>query len=131
MTSAPPPVLIVEDDAPTAESYARMLRLEGYEVRTAAGAAAALKDIDEHPPAAILVDLRMPGMDGLEFLRRVRAQSNCRETPVAMVTGDYFVDAEVEVELRCLNAQLRFKPLWLEDLITLVDQLLGRTAKRN
>lgn len=122
-------VLIVEDDELTLQTYARLLRLEGYEVRTAVGAAAGLEEIDQHPPAVIIVDLRMPGVDGLEFLRRVRAHNESCTTPVAIVTGDYFVDHAVEAELRHLNAQLRFKPLWLEDLTRLVNELLPGRAK--
>jgi len=51
-------------------------------------------------PAAILVDLRMPIGDDLEFLRRLRAHEHQRETPVAIVTGDYLVDDMTTAALR-------------------------------
>jgi len=47
--------------------------------------------------------------------------------PVAIVTGDYFLDDSVSTELRELGAELRFKPLWLEDLVGLARNLLKVT----
>ena len=76
---------------------------------------------------AIILDLRMPLIDGLGFLRRLRAQDDHRATPVAIVTGDYFLDDSVSAELRELGAELRFKPLWLEDLVGLARNLLKVT----
>ena len=67
----------------------------------------------------------MPLLDGLGFLRRLRARDDTRTTPVAIVTGDYFLDDAVSVELNELGAELRFKPLWLEDLVGLARNLLG------
>jgi CheY-like chemotaxis protein len=70
----------------------------------------------------------MPGMDGLEFLRRLRARDETRTIPVAVVTGDYFLDDAMPTELRELAAAVRFKPLWLEDLASLVHALLSTDA---
>ena len=50
-----------------------------------------------------------------------------RDTPVAIVTGDYFLDDKVSSELRELGAELKFKPLWLEDLVGLARNLLKVT----
>jgi DNA-binding response OmpR family regulator len=66
-------------------------------------------------------------VDGLGFLRRLREQTNQRDTPVAIVTGDYFLDDSVSAELRQLGAELKFKPLWLEDLVGLARTLLKVT----
>jgi len=66
----------------------------------------------------------MPLVDGLGFLRRLRAQADQATTPVAIVTGDYFLDESVSNELQQLGAELRFKPLWLEDLVGLARNLL-------
>jgi DNA-binding response OmpR family regulator len=71
--------------------------------------------------------LRMPLIDGLGFLRRLRGRDAQRATPVAIVTGDYFLDDSISSELRELGAQLRFKPLWLEDLVALARELLKVT----
>jgi CheY-like chemotaxis protein len=50
-------------------------------------------------------------VDGLEFLRRLRARDDSRSTPVAIVTGDYFLDDTIPAQLRDLGAEVRFKSL--------------------
>ena len=117
-------VLIVDDDLGVTETFARLLKLEGYQVRTANNAEAGLKEASLSPPDAIILDLRMPLVDGVEFLRRLRARDTERKPPVAIVTGDYFIDDAVSDQLRSLGAELRFKPLWLEDLLAIVQTLV-------
>jgi DNA-binding response OmpR family regulator len=120
-------ILIVDDDEGVTQTFARMLRLEGYQVRTAVSAETGLREAEQSHPDAIILDLRMPLVDGLGFLRRLRARDAQRAIPVAIVTGDYFLDDSVSTELRELGAELRFKPLWLEDLVGLARNLLKVT----
>jgi two-component system response regulator PrrA len=120
-------ILVVDDDEGVTQTFARILRLEGYDVRTAMNAETALREADRSHPDAIILDLRMPLVDGLGFLRRLRARDEQRDTPVAIVTGDYFLDDQVSAELRELGAELKFKPLWLEDLVGLARHLLQVT----
>jgi DNA-binding response OmpR family regulator len=117
-------ILIVDDDEAVTQTFARMLELEGYIVRTAVNAEMGLREADEYRPDAIILDLRMPLMDGLGFLRRLRGYDGQHNTPVAIVTGDYFLDDAVSAELRQLGAELKFKPMWLEDLVGLARTLL-------
>ena len=125
--STTPKILIVDDDEGVMQTFARMLRLEGYQVRTAVSAETGLMEAEQSHPDAIILDLRMPLVDGLGFLRLLRAKEDQRVTPVAIVTGDYFLEDSVSIELRALGAELRFKPLWLEDLVGLARNLLGVT----
>jgi DNA-binding response OmpR family regulator len=104
-----------------------MLELEGYAVRTAMSAEKGLIEAAEHHPDAIILDLRMPLLDGLGFLRRLRSHEGHHHIPVAIVTGDYFLDDSVSTELRQLGAELKFKPMWLEDLVGLARNLLKVT----
>jgi len=120
-------ILIVDDDEGVTQTFARMLKLEGFQVRTAINAESGLKVATESQPNAIILDLRMPLIDGLGFLRRLRSLQDQRATPVAIVTGDYFLEDAVANELRELGAELRFKPLWLEDLVGLARNLLRVT----
>jgi DNA-binding response OmpR family regulator len=119
-----PRILIVDDDEGVTQTFARMLRLEGYEVRTAVDAETGLHEAERSRPDAIILDLRMPLIDGLGFLRRLRAQQDRRDTPVAVVTGDYFIDDAVSDEIRELGAELKYKPLWLQDLVGLARKLI-------
>ena len=118
-------ILIVDDDEGVTQTFARMLKLEGFQVCTAMNAETGLRVATESRPNAIILDLRMPLIDGLGFLRRLRAQVNQRLTPVAIVTGDYFLPEAIQAELKSLGASIRFKPLWLEDLVALARILVS------
>ena len=120
-------ILIVDDDPSVTETFERMLRLEGYHVVTALSAEAGLNQAQKSHPHAIILDLRMPLVDGLQFLRTLRSKEELSKMPVAIVTGDYFLDDAVSRELRSLGAEVRFKPLWLEDLVGLARNLLKVT----
>src|SRR3954471_4520574 len=120
-------ILIVDDNEGVTETFARLLRLEGFDVYTAMTAEIGLREARSVQPDAIILDLRMPLVDGIGFLRCLRAQDDQRETPVAIVTGDYFLDDSVSAEIRQLGAELKFKPLWLEDLVGLARTLLKVT----
>ena len=102
-----------------------MLKLEGFGVATALSADAGLELATSVQPDAIILDMRMPITNGLQFLRLVRARSALANTPVAIVTGDYFLSQPIQDELRTLGAAIRFKPLWLEDLIALAKTLVN------
>ena len=118
-------ILIVDDDRSVADTFARMLKLEGFGVETALSAETGLERATAVRPDAIILDLRMPITNGLQFLRCVRGVPELENIPVAIVTGDYFFTDPVQQELRKLGASIRFKPLWLEDLIALAKTLIN------
>ena len=118
-------ILIVEDDPGAVEAFKHMLKAEGYGIRVTLDTESALVEIERAVPAAVLLDLHLPVTDGLEFLRRLRATARHAHVPVAVVTGDYLVDERVARELQVLGAQIYFKPLWEEDLIRIVRDLLA------
>ena len=120
-------ILVVDDDEGVTTTFARMLRLEGFDVRTALNGEMGLLEASKSRPDAIILDLRMPLLDGLRFLRRLRADNEQRNVPVAIVTGDYFLDDDIAAELRQLGAEVKFKPLWLDDLVGLARNLLKVT----
>ena len=118
-------ILIVDDDRSVVDTFASMLKLEGYGVATALSAEAGLELAESVHPDAIILDMRMPITNGLQFLRQVRARPHLREVPIAIVTGDYFLPDSIQQELKSLGASLRFKPLWLEDLVALAKALVS------
>lgn len=124
MNATPSRVLIIDDDEAVIQTFARMLRFEGHEVRTALDAESGLRQARMEAPDAIIVDLRMPLINGLGFLYRLRSQERHQDTPVAIVTGDYCLDDSITREVDELGAELRYKPLWLEDLVDLAHLLL-------
>lgn len=122
-------LLIVDDDGATTQTFARILTLEGYDVRTATTAEVALCENDSWKPDAIILDLWMPFINGLGFLYRLRGREDRRDTPVVMVTGDQCLEDTIIDEIHELGAEVYFKPLWLEDLVTVVRKLVPTTRR--
>jgi CheY-like chemotaxis protein len=120
-------ILVVDDDRTVTETFATALHREGFNVRTAMNAESGLLEATSSRADAIILDLRMPLINGLGFLYRLRAADQHRNTPVAIVTGAV-VDDSLQAELTELGAELRFKPLWLEDVVELAHQLVSRAA---
>lgn len=122
-------ILIVDDDPGARDAFEPMLKANGYEVRTAADATSAFCEIERRVPAVILLDLHLPVIDALEFLRRVRSTPRHADIPIAVVTGDYLIDERVSNDLERLGARLHFKPLWEEDVIRILHDLVTSSAK--
>src|SRR5262245_24076020 len=95
-------ILVVDDDAGNRDLLARRLAREGYEVRTAADGAAALAALEPGPGGPVdivLLDVMMPGLDGYEVLRRMKASEELRDIPVLMISA---LD-EVQSVVRCIE----------------------------
>jgi DNA-binding response OmpR family regulator len=118
-------VLIVDDDRSVADTFARILKLEGFDVATALNPELGLELADHVRPDAIILDMRMPIINGLQFLRELRARPQLRETPVAIVTGDYFLPDSIQKDLKSLGATIKYKPMWLEDLLELARSMVS------
>jgi DNA-binding response OmpR family regulator len=121
-----PTLLIIDDDEGTLQTFAKVLALEGYDIRTALSPQVGLQEAEMANPDAILLDLRMPFINGLGFLYRLRARPEFHDVPVAIVTGDPCVDDAMVKELQELGAHIKFKPLWIEDLVRLARTLLSK-----
>jgi hypothetical protein len=80
-------VLVVDDNVDAAESLAMLLRIDGHDVRTAHDGDAALREVEAFRPDVVLLDLGLPGMDGCETARRVRAGSGGEQVLLVAVTG--------------------------------------------
>src|SRR5260370_39616718 len=80
-------VLLVEDDRSVLEMCRLKLELDGYRVNTALDGEEGLKKASELTPDIIFLDIRLPKMDGLEVLRKLRAQEKTREIPVIILSN--------------------------------------------
>jgi two-component system response regulator PrrA len=119
-------ILIVDDDQSVVDTFSRLLKLEGFQVATALDPAVGLMMAENVTPTAIILDMRMPLISGIQFLRQVRSHAQLVNVPVAIVTGDCFLSDELERELTALGATLRYKPMWAEDLVALARTLVAR-----
>jgi len=80
-------ILIVDDNATNLKLVAYLVKAHGYDVMTALDAETAQACISECPPDLILMDLQLPGVDGLELTRRLRADPRTRTIPILAVTA--------------------------------------------
>ena len=80
-------ILVVDDDAMARRSLRAMLERAHYQVETAEGGAEALELLPTYQPDLVLLDIRMPGVDGLETCRRIRAMPNGDLLPIIFLTA--------------------------------------------
>ncbi|QLH23262.1 response regulator transcription factor [Streptomyces sp. Rer75] len=120
-------ILVVDDEPSVREAIGRALRFEGYEVDTAGDGVAALRRIEEEPPDLVLLEVMLPGLDGLAVARRLRASG--RTVPIMMVTGRDSVGDRI-VGLDNGADDYLTKPYASEELLARVRALLrrGRTV---
>jgi two-component system, cell cycle response regulator DivK len=81
------PILIVDDNPQNLKLARLLLAGEGYEARTAVDAEHAITLLEEFRPRLILMDIQLPGMDGLEFTRRLKAEPETRDIIVVALTA--------------------------------------------
>jgi DNA-binding response OmpR family regulator len=117
-------VLVVEDDADLAALLELVLSEAGYPVRTAGEGRAALARVEEELPALVLLDMRMPGMNGWEFAREFRARHG-RACPIVVVTAAE--NARGRAEEIGAEGWLA-KPFDLDDVLALVRTHAGPPA---
>jgi two-component system, OmpR family, response regulator MprA len=119
-------VLIVEDDADIADVLRRSLRNEGYEVRTSADGAEALDVATGFMPDLVILDLGLPGLDGVEVCRRLRSDG---DVPILMLTAR----AETEDRVTGLDSgadDYLVKPFERKELLARIRALLRRRPPR-
>ncbi len=109
------PILIVDDDPDILAAERQVLAEHGFRVREAHDGAEALRAMDEEPPAMIVLDVQMPGIDGPTFARQLRTR--LRRVPLVIVTG--VADPKHEAD-RCNAEAFLSKPFDSEDLLRLV-----------
>jgi two-component system response regulator MprA len=117
-------ILAVDDEPAVREAIERALRLEGYEVAVAADGCEALERIDLRPPDALVLDLLMPRVDGLELCRRLRHSGD--RTPVLMLTARDAV-ADRVTGLDAGADDYLIKPFALDELLARLRALLRRS----
>ena len=114
------PILVVDDDQAIRDVVADILELSDYRVRTASNGAEALDQIRVEPPAAVLLDLMMPVMDGWEFLEQCRRRRRCAELPVAIMSAAH--DAASAAIKLGVQGYIT-KPFELDAVLAVVDRL--------
>lgn len=122
-------VLFIEDDPMNRRVVRDMLDVAGATMTEAEDGEAGLRAVDAGEFLIVLVDLRMPGMDGMEVIRRIRARPDAKaRLPIIVVTADTAVD----LRDRCLAAgadDVLFKPVAMDALFDAMGRILARDAE--
>ncbi len=118
-------ILIVDDSATNQVLLEAILQEEGYETVTAFGAKEAFKLIEKQQPKLILLDLLMPEISGLEFLRTFKANAQAGHIPVIIVSA---VDSAENIEMSLQYGAVEFirKPIDINSFIEKVRQAILR-----
>jgi two-component system, OmpR family, response regulator MprA len=116
-------ILVVDDDAPIRRMLVRTLAAEGFEARTAPDGGAALAAIEESAPDVLVLDVAMPGLDGLDVARRVRSKGLA--FPILLLTARDAV-AERVAGLDAGADDYLVKPFAPEELLARIRALLRR-----
>lgn len=117
-------VLIVDDDHAIAEALADALADEGYDAAVATNGEKALEAMRAARPDAVLADIMMPVLDGIELVERMRGDDTLKDVPVALMS------AAAPTALRRQTDVSRYlkKPFALSDLYDVVAELVGEAA---
>ncbi|WP_423602357.1 response regulator [Sphingomonas sp. MS122] len=118
-------ILFIEDDPMNRRVVRDMLDVAGASMAEAEHAEEGLRRIEAEDFDVILVDLRMPGMDGIEAIERIRARDDAKaELPIIVVTADTAID----LRERCLTAgadEVLFKPVAMDALFDTIGRVLA------
>ena len=120
---ATPLISVVDDDHSVRESLARLIRSVGFGVQVFESAEEFLSAVRDREPDCLILDIRMPGMSGLELQRELSASE--RELPVIFITAH---GSDEQVRARALRAgavDYLLKPLREEEVLKAIDAALG------
>ena len=122
-------ILVVDDDLKYLKLIRALLQSEGYDVRTAADAEEALGVLEAFRPRLILMDVQLPGMNGLELTRRLKANTQTHEMTVVACTGWSMPEAEQNALDAGCDGYIA-KPVDPRTLIRLVADYLQRAVRK-
>jgi chemosensory pili system protein ChpA (sensor histidine kinase/response regulator) len=122
-----PDILVVDDSLSVRTSLTGFLNSEGYATRTARDGVEALEEIDKRKPAALLVDLEMPRLNGLELTARLRARPDVQALPIIMITSRAAEKHRTQAQLAGVDVYIT-KPYREADLLARLGGLLTKAA---
>lgn len=120
-------ILVVEDDPRSRKLVVDVLVVKGYQVQEAASAEAGLQHLVNDRPALILMDIQLPGIDGVEALRRIRENPVTRAIPVIAVTASVMT-TQTRTLLDAGFNDLERKPVSVASLLAKVRQCIETAA---
>jgi CheY-like chemotaxis protein len=124
-------VVCIEDEPGVIELIRFILERRGLQVVGAESGPEGLNTVRRLRPVLVLLDLMLPGMDGWEVYRRMKADETTKDIPVIVVTAKAAnVDEMLAIQVAKVDEYVR-KPFSLQDLVDSVDKVLARTAAKS
>lgn len=123
-------ILVVEDYDDVRGMLKILLEAEKFRVLEAATGSEALEVVKDHRPDAILMDLALPGIDGFETIRRIRAIDGFQNTPIVVLSA-YIGTSTYETALRAGSNYVMAKPIDFDDLVGLIKEILSGRNNRS
>jgi two-component system, chemotaxis family, response regulator PixH len=116
-------ILVVEDEPDTAEMFSEMLRMRGYRVYKAYGSASAMRQLMLDKPDAVMLDIMMPDISGLEVLRFMRRDPALDEIPVIVVSAKGLL-SDIKIGMDAGATVYLTKPVAFSELIRAVESVI-------
>jgi len=124
MAAGSPRILVVDDEPGIVESLCEALKRTGYQVQTAFNGQQALDAVDQACPDLIVMDVMMPGMDGLQALEILRGKAATRNTPIILLTA-LGTDMDIIAGVRAGATMYLTKPVENSRIVSLISAILG------
>lgn len=120
-------ILVIEDNRDSRDILSKLLRMSGYDVTSAADGETGYTAALSQEPDLIITDIHMPRMDGIEFVKRIRAQVSLATTPVLVVTAFGSNVAREAIEAGADDSAE--KPFDFDKFLVTVQRLISRSKK--
>ena len=123
-------ILVIEDEPDTAEMIAEMMRISGYEVAKYDSSTTALEHLKQEQPTAVIMDVMMPDLSGLEVLRRIRSVAEFQMLPVIVVSA-LSLTADIKEGFAAGATLYLTKPVSYVELKHAVEQVTSSIGKNS
>ena len=123
-------IVIIEDEPDTAEMYAEMMRISGYEVVKYYGGLSAVAHLADQDPEAVILDLMMPDLSGLEVLNYIKEKPDLSDLPVIIVSAKTMPE-DVEKGLKAGAVAYLTKPVSFADLKVAIDDAVSNSSEKS
>ena len=130
LNNDPIKILVIEDEPDTAEMIAEMMRISGYEVVKYDSSITALDHLKQERPTAVIMDVMMPDLSGLEILRRIRSEAEYQTLPIIIVSA-LSLTTDIQEGFAAGATLYLTKPVSYVDLRQAVEQVTSSIGKNS
>jgi len=121
-------VLLIDDDPVLLQTLTDALDLYGFQTLTAASGAEGLEQVIAHEPACVVVDIRMPGINGYQFVRALRGDPSTAAIPIVILSALAQEHEQLAGMLTGADAYL-LKPVGISELVTVITEAISSSAE--